>query len=136
MVKSEKDNLRAKLWHKNNREKAIARNKQWKIDNKAKVQAYHKKYYQDNPEAYYKANMKIMNKMGEIFDMSGWMYAHSLLSWSKLVRKLDNYMCKNCGSTENIQAHHIQPKILFPELSLTLNNGVTLCFKCHRLVHG
>jgi len=46
-------------------------------------------------------------------------------------------MCKNCGSTENLEAHHIQPKTRFPELSLTLDNGVTLCKKpCHYEIHG
>lgn len=50
--------------------------------------------------------------------------------------KIDNFMCKNCSSTENLNSHHIQPKAEFPELSLDLNNGITLCLDCHSEIHG
>lgn len=58
--------------------------------------------------------------------------ARSLLEWRQLVLKRDNYTCQECGSTEDLEAHHILGQTEFPELRLIISNGRTLCFKCHR----
>lgn len=53
--------------------------------------------------------------------------------WRKKVFERDNYTCQNCGSKGgSLEADHIKPQSLFPELRLDLNNGRTLCKKCHR----
>jgi len=78
----------------------------------------------------------------------------------KNILKRDNYTCQKCGSKENLEVHHIKPlNIIFeeflnqyPHLNPTknkeevlaliktykpfwdLNNGQTLCLKCHCLV--
>lgn len=72
-----------------------------------------------------------LEKLGKIFDMTDSQYVHAIDLWSKTIKKLDNNMCKNCDSKKDLNAHHIQPKKDFPELSLDLNNGVTLCDECH-----
>lgn len=45
----------------------------------------------------------------------------------------DNFSCRSCNSSDNIHPHHIIYR------SETINhspdNLVTVCFKCHRLIH-
>lgn len=54
--------------------------------------------------------------------------------WREAVFKRDNYTCIWCGfhgSQGRLNADHIKPFALFPELRLALDNGRTLCKKCH-----
>ena len=95
-----------------------------------------RKWQKLNPEKEFKYSMNHFEKYGKYFNLSSMEYLYALQLWSKLVKKLDNFMCKNCDSTENLNAHHIMPKNDFPELSLDLSNGVTLCKKCHEEIHG
>lgn len=53
--------------------------------------------------------------------------------WRTAVFVRDDYTCRFChkkGGTLN--ADHIQPFSLFPELRFDINNGRTLCVPCHR----
>lgn len=52
--------------------------------------------------------------------------------WAKEVLTRDGFKCKSCGSAEKLQAHHIKSVKNFPELLDDINNGETLCFKCHK----
>lgn len=54
--------------------------------------------------------------------------------WRKAVFERDNYTCVWCGDNKggNLEADHIKPKSLFPELVFDINNGRTLCKGCHR----
>lgn len=52
--------------------------------------------------------------------------------WRKSVFERDNYKCIWCGSTENLNADHILPYSLFPELRYEITNGRTLCEDCHK----
>jgi hypothetical protein len=57
-------------------------------------------------------------------------------NWTKVILKRDNYTCTKCkklGGTLN--AHHIKSFINYPELRYDLNNGITLCHKCHKQIH-
>jgi 5-methylcytosine-specific restriction endonuclease McrA len=49
--------------------------------------------------------------------------------------KRDNYKCQICGGTHRLQAHHIYPGSTHPMLSNDVDNGITLCKKCHKKVH-
>lgn len=51
--------------------------------------------------------------------------------WKMSVLKRDNYTCIWCGSKKQIEADHIKPSILFPELRFAIDNGRTLCKPCH-----
>lgn len=53
--------------------------------------------------------------------------------WSRMVLKRDNYTCKKCGKRGgDLNADHIKPFALFPELRFDLNNGQALCIPCHK----
>lgn len=52
--------------------------------------------------------------------------------WRKAVLVRDGYHCIKCSSVKNLQVDHIKPRSLYPELAYDINNGRTLCAKCHR----
>lgn len=56
--------------------------------------------------------------------------------WRANVYASDYWKCIVCSSKKRIEAHHILPVRTHPELALDENNGVTLCFSCHRLIAG
>lgn len=53
--------------------------------------------------------------------------------WRKAVFIRDNFTCIWCGKKDKtIQADHIKPFSLFPELRFAIDNGRTLCHDCHK----
>ena len=59
--------------------------------------------------------------------------------WRIGVFQRDRFKCQVCGVDKTrknpIHAHHIKPKKTYPELILDLDNGLTLCKKCHVELH-
>lgn len=57
--------------------------------------------------------------------------------WSKLVKIRDQYRCITCGEEKKnlLHAHHIKDWESFPELRYSLENGITLCLRCHAKEH-
>lgn len=56
------------------------------------------------------------------------------LHWRQTVFERDNYTCQKCGKRGgNLEAHHIDNFHDYIDLRYDLNNGTTLCRKCHAL---
>ncbi len=57
--------------------------------------------------------------------------------WRREVYKRDNFQCQVCGYNKSgaLEAHHKKPRNKYPELLLDVDNGITLCKKCHKEVH-
>ena len=61
-------------------------------------------------------------------------------NWRTTVLKRDNYKCVLCGDSNKkgrgksivLNADHIKSFASFPKLRFIINNGRTLCLKCHR----
>ncbi len=56
--------------------------------------------------------------------------------WEKSVYKRDNYTCVKCGAVKgdaNIRlvVHHLDSYTDFPDKRIDIDNGITLCNKCH-----
>lgn len=57
-------------------------------------------------------------------------------SWRTAVFERDDYTCVKCGHRGGeLNAHHIKPFAKYPDHRLDIDNGVTLCKECHKLVH-
>lgn len=55
--------------------------------------------------------------------------------WAKKVKDRDKNMCVECLSAVQVQAHHIKDWVRNSELRYDINNGTTLCPKCHATKH-
>lgn len=61
----------------------------------------------------------------------------ALRMWRELVKKRDNYTCRECGINQGkMHAHHIKKFSEYPEFRFDPKNGITLCRPCHFKVHG
>lgn len=49
---------------------------------------------------------------------------------------MDNFKCQRCGSGENLNCHHITGIEINPIESADIDNCITLCNKCHKMVHN
>jgi len=57
--------------------------------------------------------------------------------WRLDVYERDGFTCRKCGDNigGNLIAHHILPYALYPELRFDVDNGLTLCKRCHIRYH-
>lgn len=103
--------------------------KKLSLETKQKVSKSLKQKWGDT---HYRNNMSIKHTGKTREQASNW--KGGSLKWRKqqaLIR--DNYTCQICGlrDIEIMQIDHIKPQSIFPELSLEMNNLMTLCPNCH-----
>lgn len=55
--------------------------------------------------------------------------------WERNVFERDNHTCQDCGSTNELSAHHIERVSDSPEKMLDVSNGACLCYECHTERH-
>ena len=59
--------------------------------------------------------------------------------WRMAVFQRDNWICQTCGVRSKVgepvylEAHHIKSWAKYPKLRYEVNNGITLCYSCHKL---
>lgn len=60
--------------------------------------------------------------------------------WRDSVFQRDHYRCRCCGGRgdrkHGIQAHHIANYSSNPEVRFSIENGITLCYQCHKQFHS
>lgn len=56
-------------------------------------------------------------------------------AWRNQVILRDNFKCRKCALSAGLEAHHIYSYKNEPSMRYDINNGVTLCFFCHKDFH-
>lgn len=57
--------------------------------------------------------------------------------WREAVLDRDSNTCQHCGKPGGkLQAHHIKEFATHPELRFDIDNGLTLCKRCHMTLHS
>lgn len=62
------------------------------------------------------------------------LYISGLKNWASRAKKKTPY-CEDCGAKEELHAHHIKPKSIYPDLALKEDNVKVLCKTCHMEFH-
>lgn len=52
-------------------------------------------------------------------------------NWVLNCLERDSYCCQRCGSNKNLQVHHVLNYSSHKKLRTDVNNGITLCERCH-----
>jgi hypothetical protein len=90
-------------------------------------------YYQNRPDGQYHWNWK----GGITPENHAIRNSFQYCVWRSDVFKRDNFTCIKCGQVGGIlHAHHIKHFAEFIDLRFDINNGMTLCKKCHNKIHS
>ena len=150
----DKIKIREKKYQEKNKEKIKNRKKIYYEDNKDEIKIKNKKYHEENKKAICiicgkPAHIKycsdkcfgIGNKGENNCNWKGGITPINMKIrgskeyklWRTAVFERDDYTCIWCGQVGGeLNADHIKPFSLFPELRFAIDNGRTLCEPCHR----
>jgi hypothetical protein len=57
--------------------------------------------------------------------------------WRNIVFERDNYACRRCGKRGGtLNAHHVKSFAKYPSERTNPENGITLCYDCHKAAHS
>ena len=56
--------------------------------------------------------------------------------WARQVKDRAGRVCQFCGTSARLEAHHIIPVCVAPDLETEVSNGVCLCHHHHLAAHG
>lgn len=65
-----------------------------------------------------------------------WIRSQPLSKWAKRIKREFDKQCAMCAKTTSLEAHHIYLKSLYPSKIEDLDNGLSLCTKCHDSIHS
>jgi hypothetical protein len=82
---------------------------------------------------YYSGEKSHLYKNGNTSEQDKIRKSEEYRNWRTSVFLRDGKTCQDCGyKGTDIEAHHLKPQSLFPELRFNLENGLTLCKNCHK----
>lgn len=72
----------------------------------------------------------------KISDNKNGRHCAEYIKWRNDVFKRDRYTCQKCHKKGvKLNAHHIKEYAKYPFLRYDVDNGITLCEKCHKQIH-
>jgi 5-methylcytosine-specific restriction endonuclease McrA len=79
-----------------------------------------------------------MYKDGLVAQRRGERFSTLYARWRRDIFRRDRFTCQKCGDDRggNLNAHHVKAFATFPELRYNVDNGITLCVRCHRNEHA
>src|SRR3990167_6291985 len=99
-----------------------------------RTRSYKRNYRLRHSKRVLENAIKYAQRCVKSFNLNSDQYRFALREWSLAVRNLNN-KCVICGE-KACESHHIIHKKYYPELSLNLNNGISLCLIHHKQAHG
>jgi len=109
------------------KENKINLGRKWPEEVKRKISEVKKGTYTGKKNSNWKGGVSFNYRQG---------YAKQHKIWAKAVLKRDNYKCLVCKKVNGrLNAHHIKFWKEHPKLRFDVDNGITLCDKCHILEH-
>ena len=122
-------------WNQDNKDIISEQKKEYYIQNKEHKKEYHREYYIQNRESIIercsKNNVERYNNDPEFRARVREYYGGEYNNWQNNVKVRDE-VCQVCGSSHQLEAHHIIPKSQDPSKKYDVDNGISLCIDCHR----
>jgi len=131
-------------YYKTNKKEMNAKGKEWRETHKSEIIAYrknpekivrarkvHKLYVQRNPDKIFRWKQTSAKR----HPRNEWRTLE-YIQWAYEVKARDKFTCRNCEKKGNsLNSHHIFPWADFSEFRYEINNGICLCYKCHKKFH-
>jgi len=93
--------------------------------NSDKCKILQKRYYSGDKSPHWQGG--ITDEMRKIYN------SLEYKDWRKKVFERDNFECQTCGQIGGkLNAHHIKEVCIYPNKIFDVDNGLTLCEKCHK----
>ncbi len=118
-------------YYQDNKEKVLQSNKRWIDANKEKWAQHKKNWNKANPDKMAQSKKRYYLKLNLA---NSKVSRRTLAAWAEQVKERTPF-CEWCYSEDNLEAHHIMPKVKYPQYALDINNGRTMCENCHMNCH-